>query len=253
MSSRVATAEPGRDANASVETPDIETSSADYASRFSGDAGRYLLDTQARCIAEAIRDLAPGSVLDVGGGHGQLVGALSKAGWRVTVHGTDPACEKNLRELHGHTECRFVTGPLNRLPAADRSFDLVIAVRLLPHVNDWPALLREMCRVARRSVVVDYPSKGGLNALTPLLFGVKKSLEGNTRRYASFSRRELEPTLSGSGFRVRTEQRQFFLPMVVHRVGKAAPPLRAAEQIFRQTGLTRVAGSPVILRADRVS
>ncbi len=169
------------------------------------------------------------------------------------MHGTDPACEKNLRELHGHTECRFVTGPLNRLPATDRSFDLVIAVRLLPHVNDWPALLREMCRVARRSIVVDYPSKGGLNALTPLLFGLKKSLEGNTRRYTSFARRELESELSGSGFRARTEQRQFFLPMVVHRVGKAALPLRAAEQIFRQTGLTRVAGSPVILRADRVS
>jgi hypothetical protein len=46
--------------------------------------------------------------------------------------------------------------------------------------------------------------------------------------------------------------KQFFMPMVVHRVGKAAAPLRAAEGLFRLTGLTALAGSPAILRADRV-
>ena len=233
------------------ERPDVETSSADYASRFSGNAGRYLLAIQAQCVAQAIRDLPPGEVLDVGGGHGQLVAPLSAAGWRVTVHGTDASCEKNLRTLHGHTGCRFVTGPLHALPASDRSFDLVIAVRLLPHVQNWEVLLREMCRVARRSVVVDYPSKSGFNSLTPLLFGVKKSIERNTRTYRSFTRRELEPELSSSGFQAQREVRQFLLPMVAHRVGKAALPLRAAEQLFRHVGLTRWAGSPVILRADR--
>ncbi len=253
MSRRAEPMEQVADASASAERPDIETSSADYASRFSGRSGRYLLDIQAECIARAIRDLPPGDVLDVGGGHGQLVAPLSAAGWRVTVHGTDSRCEQNLRGLHRHSACRFVAGPLDELPAPDRSFDLVIAVRLLPHVTHWPGLLREMCRVARRSVIVDYPSKGGLNALTPLLFGVKKSIEGNTRTYTSFSRHELEPALAASGFRTHTEVRQFFLPMVVHRVGKAAAPLRAAEWLCRRTGLTRLAGSPVILRADRVS
>jgi ubiquinone/menaquinone biosynthesis C-methylase UbiE len=235
------------------ETPDVETSSADYARRFAGSAGRYLLAVQARAVQAALAGLAPGSALDVGGGHGQLVAPLRARGWRVTVHGTDPVCESNLRELHGERDCDFVCGPLERLPFPDRSFDLVIAVRLLSHVEAWPALLAEMSRVARRAVVIDYPNKAGLNALTPLLFGLKKSLEGNTRTYESFARAELAREFGRHGLHVEREVKQFFLPMVVHRMGRGAAPLRAAEALLRVTGLTALAGSPVILRADRVA
>ena len=164
-------------AGSAVAAPDIETSSADYASRFRGPAGRYLLDVQARSVASALEGLPPGRALDVGGGHGQLVQPLKALGWQVTVQGSSPECERNLRELHGVRDCEFLQGNLFELPVADRSFDLVIAVRLLSHVEDWPGLLAEMCRVAHRAVVVDYPSSTGLNALTPLLFGLKRSLD----------------------------------------------------------------------------
>ena len=99
----------------------------------------------------------------------------------MTVHGTSAECERNLRELHGQRDCAFLQGRLFDLPVADRSFDAVVAVRLFAHVPDWPRLVAEMCRVARHAIVIDYPSKSGLNALTPLLFGVKKSYERNTR------------------------------------------------------------------------
>ncbi len=112
-----------------AETPDIETSSADYARRFSGAAGRYLLDVQARAIRSALAGLPPGKALDLGGGHGQLVEVLRSLGWDVTVHGTHPACDANLRGLHGRQDCRFILGPLEKLPVADKSFDLVISVR----------------------------------------------------------------------------------------------------------------------------
>ena len=167
--------------DSTVTMPDVESSSAEYARRFAGSAGRYLLDVQANSVARALQGLTPGTVLDVGGGHGQLVAPLGRLGWAVTVHGTDAVCERNLRELHGQRDCDFMQGDLFALPAADRSFDMVIAVRLLPHVTDWPRLVSELCRVARHTVVLDYPSKSGLNSLTPMLFGLKKSLEGNTR------------------------------------------------------------------------
>lgn len=236
-----------------IEIPDIETSSADYARRFAGPAGQYLLEVQARSVLRALAGLTPGTVLDVGGGHGQLVEPLSGRGWTVTVHGTAAECETNLRTLHGQKNCAFVQGDLFSLPVPDRSFDLVIAVRLISHVNAWPRLLQEMCRVARRAVVVDYPSKFAANALTPLLFGLKKSLEGNTRTYTSFSRRELAAELAKHGFDDVREVKQFFMPMVVHRLGKGSAPFRAVEGAFRMTGLTALAGSPVILRADRRS
>jgi ubiquinone/menaquinone biosynthesis C-methylase UbiE len=235
----------------SAEMPDVETSSDDYASRFQGPAGRYLLSIQAAAVARALQGLPPGNALDVGGAHGQLLDVLMSLGWQVTVHGTAAECEANLRRRHfGST---FVRGPLYPLPAADRSFDLVVAVRLLPHVTRWSQLIGEMCRVSRRTVLFDYPSKGGLNSLTPLLFGLKKSIEGNTREYRSFARQELSTELHAQGFEIERQVKQFFLPMVVHRVGRGSLPLRATEQICRFTGLTALAGSPVILRAGRAT
>lgn len=234
-----------------IETPDIETSSADYARRFAGRAGAYLLERQAQAVSAAIEGLRAGTVLDVGGAHGQLVDVLCARGWSVTVHGTDNVCETNLRTLHGKRDCNYVQGDLFQLPAADRSYDLVTAVRLVSHVVAWPRLLAEMTRVARRAVIIDYPSSFALNALTPLLFGMKKSLEGNTRTYTSFSHRELCAELASHDFSCTTRVKQFFLPMVLHRIGGGAAPLRAAEGLCRAIGLTALAGSPVILRADR--
>lgn len=234
-----------------AETPDVETSSAAYASRFAGPAGRYLLAVQSRAISRSIAGVAAARALDVGGGHGQLVALLQQQGWRVTVHGTDPQCERNLRELHGCRDCDYVNGSLFALPAGDRAYELVIAVRLISHVENWRALVAEMCRVAGQSVVIDYPSKTGLNALTPLLFGLKKSLEGNTRTYASFSEPELRAEFARHGFRFGRRVKQFFLPMVIHRMGKGAAPFRWIEALCRALGLTALAGSPVILRMDR--
>jgi 2-polyprenyl-3-methyl-5-hydroxy-6-metoxy-1,4-benzoquinol methylase len=234
-----------------TETPDIETSSANYARRFSGSAGRYLLETQQRAIEAALAGLRPGRALDVGGGHGQLVDVLRGSGWHITVHGTDGACERNLRDLHGKRDCDYVQGDLFALPVADRSYDLAIAVRLISHVVDWRRLVGELCRAADRSVVIDYPSVMALNALTPLLFGLKKSLEGNTRTYTSFSTGELLKEFERHGFRYARQKKQFFLPMVVHRIGKGRAPFRAAEAVSRAVGLTALAGSPAILRVDR--
>ena len=53
--------------------------------------------------------------------------------------------------------CQFATGNLLTLPFIDRAFDVVISYRLLPHVTNWEQLLSEMCRVAKTSVIVDYP------------------------------------------------------------------------------------------------
>jgi SAM-dependent methyltransferase len=234
-----------------TETPDIETSSAGYAQRFAGIAGAYMLAVQALAIERVLRGCEPGRALDVGGGHGQLVEPLRSLGWSVTVLGSDAQCERNLRELHGKRNCEFVRGDLLDLPFPDASYDLVVSVRLVSHVEAWERLLAEMCRVARKWVVIDYPSTSGLNALTPLLFGLKRGLEGNTRTYRSFSTREISHAFAAHGFRTASTFKQFFLPMVVHRALNSAAPLRFAEAASRLSGLTALGGSPVILRADR--
>jgi glycosyltransferase involved in cell wall biosynthesis/ubiquinone/menaquinone biosynthesis C-methylase UbiE len=233
------------------EHPDIETSSAGYAQRFAGRAGAYLLRIQEKALARTLRGCAPGRALDVGGGHGQLVDPLRSLGWSVTVLGSSEECERNLRTLHGKYGCEFVCSDLLSLPFPDASFELVTSVRLLSHVEEWERFLAELCRVSAKWVVIDYPSTSGLNALTPLLFKVKKGLEGNTRTYRSFSKRELERALSSHGYTKGAVAKQFVLPMALHRICGSAAPLRLAESASRAVGLTALAGSPVILRADR--
>ena len=154
-------------------------------------------------------------------------------------------CEDNLRNCM-QSDCASCRRPV-RIAVADQSFDLVIAcgssrmsrmARLVPN-----------CVAFRTAVVIDYPAKGALNALTPLLFGLKKSLEGNTRTYTSFSRQELRDQFEPHGFTRFRQVKQFLMPMVVHRVGKGSLPLRLAESVFRVLGLTALFGSPVILRS----
>jgi ubiquinone/menaquinone biosynthesis C-methylase UbiE len=229
--------------------PDIETSSADYAARFSGPAGEYLLEVQDASVEALISGNAHGSLLDVGGGHGQLLGLYARFGMDVTVHGSDAQCFARLEQAA--TSMRRVVSDICALPFQDRSFDVVVAVRLISHVDDWPAVLAELCRVARSTVVIDYPSKRSLNAATPLLFKLKRGIEKNTRTYTSFSHNQLKDVFVARGFSRVTEYKQFFLPMVIHRMLGAGILPRATEKACRSVGITKLFGSPIMLKAER--
>lgn len=234
---------------AARETPDIETASDSYAQRFAGAAGRYLLSEQDHAIRSVLGDWRGGSVLDVGGGHGQLVPLLRTLTSDVLVFGSDAMSLERVRREH--PDCATASGDLLALPFAPRSFDVVVAVRLLPHVRNWPRLVAELCRVARSSVVVDYPRTTGLNGLTPIFFPLKKRLEGNTRHYRNFRDAEIDHMFRSFGFEPRERRPQFLLPMVLHRSAHGVAPLRAVERAAKQLHITRYLGSPVVLRADR--
>lgn len=227
---------------------DVETASAEYAARFEGPAGRYLLGVQEEAVRDLLDRYASGSVLDVGGGHGQLLELYRRLNMKVTLHGSAERCFDRLSEDRLASVERVISPP-HAIPMPTNSVDVAVSVRLLPHTEDWRTLLREMCRIARHAVLVDYPSTRSLNALTPMLFGVKRRLEGNTRTYLSFSPGELEAAFREQGFPDVAQRQQFFLPMAVHRVGRGSLPLRWAERLFEVVRLTRLLGSPVVIRA----
>ena len=235
-------------ATAARETADIHTASPEYAARFSGAAGRWMLSLQEAITLRQLAPFAGGTVLDVGGGHGQLAIPLAARGWPVTVIGRDPAaCSDALRAA----PCRYLSGDLLALPFPDRSFDVVLCFRLLTHCDRWPALVAELCRVARRAVVVDYPTGQSLNCATSALFGAKKHIEKNTRTYTLFPHRRIADAFAGHAFRRTALAKQFFLPMVLHRLLKCPALSRLAEFPFRVLGLTALLGSPVIARFER--
>lgn len=239
--------------NLMIETPDIETSSEDYASRFSGAAGRWMLSVQERAIMKLLRGRGIRTVLDVGGGHGQLTEALLREGYEVTVFGSDPVCKKRVARWVDGGKCHFAAGNLLALPFKGRQFDAVVSIRLLSHMEQWTRLVRELTRVARHTVIVDYPTVRSLNFLTPFLFGAKKKIEKNTRAYLVFDEAHLTREYLKHGFRRTRRHAQFFVPMVVHRMLKSPGASAALEFAPRWTGLTAFLGSPVIGRFDRTA
>jgi hypothetical protein len=94
-------------------------------------------------------------------------------------------------------------------------------------------------------VIIDYPTWLSLNALTPLLFVLKKKLEGNTRTYRMFFRGELNIAFSRNGFLVNQSRGQYFLPMVLYKALKSKTFAQIAEKFFSLLKLQSFS-SPVI-------
>jgi ubiquinone/menaquinone biosynthesis C-methylase UbiE len=136
------------------EDADVVTSSDEYARRFAGDVGAYFLGVQARITLELLAPFPGARVLDVGGGHGQTAGALVDAGYPLTILGSDPACEARVRPWTQPGRARFVAADLLDPGFADRSFDVVLSYRLLPHARQFERLVATLARVAAKAVIV---------------------------------------------------------------------------------------------------
>jgi ubiquinone/menaquinone biosynthesis C-methylase UbiE len=235
-----------------TEDADQHSSSDEYAKRFSGPVGAWMLSVQEKALFSMLpSDVI--SVLDIGGGHGQIALPLSRADKSVTILGSSVGCSERLKEFIDSGAISFKSGNLVELPFHDRSFDCVTTFRLISHCTAWKTLIAEMCRVSNSSVIFDYPVWCSANFLTPLLFRVKRLLEGNTRRYRIFTTWELKREFKKHGFRCAQLNKQFFLPMGVHRTLRSPRISQLLESLARVLLLTRLFGSPVVIRFDRVS
>lgn len=236
--------------------PDVESATELYASRFAGPVGRWFLEVQAQHLERAIRRCGFSregefSLLDIGGGHGQVVAAIlerfPKA--RITVTGSLANC---FDRLPGDLRVQRMTATLTSLPFGERSFDVVTSFRILPHLPEWERLLEEATRIAARGIVIDYPRLWSMNAVAPLLFSVKRAVEqGTTRPFALFSDREIAHALDAGGFSTVYRRGQFIAPMALYRALRHPLPGRILEGMWGLTGLTRLFGSPVIIGAIR--
>ena len=120
----------------SRECPDIASSTPDYAKRFAGPVGDYFLEVQWQAVNRLLAANRPCRVLDVGGGHCQLTQPLVEQGHEVTVLGSAASCRRRLDQLVGADRYSFVEGDLMSLPWSSGSFDVVLAFRMMPHLND---------------------------------------------------------------------------------------------------------------------
>jgi hypothetical protein len=239
-----------------VDTCDIETSSDEYAARFGGPAGAWMLEVQRQAVRALLGNLPPGStVLDLGGGHAQVTEALLAANLRVVVAGSDPICRARVKPFLS-PQCQFHVVDMENLPYPDQSFDATLSIRLLGHAADWQGVVAELCRVASRSTILDYASYRSSNLFAEALFPIKQRAEKGVirpRSFRVFRGGAIDTALAQNGFAVSAKVRQFLWPMFLHRVLQSPRASSLLEAPGRLTGLTRVVGSPVLIRADRLN
>jgi SAM-dependent methyltransferase len=223
--------------------------------RFSGPIGRLVAETQARQILEGLAPLAGRTVLDVGTGTGRAAIVLARAGAVVT--GVDASPEMLAvaarRAREEGVSVTFAPGDAHRLDFGDRSFDAVVCLRVLMHTPDWRASLGELCRVAARRVVFDYPSLYSAAAIQAAVRRVAHRRNPSVEAYRVFAPSAVSRALAVSGFRVAAAHRQFVLPIALHKTINSAAFTSGVEGALARVGLMRLFGSPVTVIAERAS
>lgn len=95
------------------------------------------------------------SILEVGSGAGQTLRILPHTGRLLLGVDISPDLLKEAHDSNDHFE--NVQADAEHLPLKTNSFDVAVAQEVLEHVSNWQVALEELCRVARRQVVVTVP------------------------------------------------------------------------------------------------
>lgn len=133
-----------------------------YAARWDSPSGRARDERKLRALSKALAHLLVAKqevdpvVLDAPCGTGRMSAFLVGRGRYVGID-LAPAMLSEARARNAGAT--YLAGDLTRLPLADRSVDVAVCIRLLHLVRDRDlrvAFLRELARVTRVGVVVDF-------------------------------------------------------------------------------------------------
>jgi len=223
------------------------------ASRFGGPIGELLAATQAKVLAEFVGDLSTASILDVGTGTGRAALLLARGGGRVT--GVDASDEMlavaRQRARDQQLDIAFERADAHQLPFPDRVYDVAVSLRVLMHTPRWQQCVSELCRVAARRVVIDYPSSRSVAAIESAARRLAHATGASTEAYRVFSHRSITAAFAAHGFRVGAVHRQFVLPIALHKKVNAPRVTLGVERGLARLGFLSLFGSPVTIVADR--
>ncbi len=191
------------------------------------------------------------SVLDVGGGHGQLTGPLVDAGFAVTVYGSEAVCGERIRAFTEGSRAGFRHGSL--LAHAVWRWSLRCR-RVVPSAPPRGPLAGAGGRDGTSG------SQGGPRGLSrpgaasmpwPTRSSVSRRESRRTRAPSpSFRDRDVVDAFGAHGWEPSARRPEFFFPMALHRALRSRRISSALEGVAGAFGLVRLLGSPVLLRLE---
>jgi ubiquinone/menaquinone biosynthesis C-methylase UbiE len=221
--------------------------------RFGGPIGEYVASSQARVLANMVGRIQDRSILDVGTGAGRAAILMARGGARVTaVDASEQMLEvARQRAADERLKIKFIRGDAHALQFSNREFDVALCLRVLMHAPDWRRCLAELCRVAERLVIFDYPAAMSAALLESMSRRVVHTLGARTEAYRVFSDRAIRRALDQSNFHVRSVHRQFVMPIQFHRAIGSRKFTIWSEDLLDRVGLLQHLGSPVTVVAER--
>jgi SAM-dependent methyltransferase len=117
---------------------------------------RRLIDRFYRRLGAIVAPLRPESALDAGCGEGETLARLSGA-LPQRVAAVDVSAEAVRLTAERFPSVDVARESVYELPFEDRSFDLVLCLEVLEHLEEPEAALAELARVGARDVVISVP------------------------------------------------------------------------------------------------
>lgn len=146
-------------------------------------------------VGEVVAPLRPASTLDAGCGEGETVARLGPLlGERIAAVDLSAYSVGRVVERLPEVDARIAS--VTDLPFADASFELVLCLEVLEHLDDPAAAVAELVRVGARDVVVSVPFEPYFR-IGSLLRGKYVSAFGNHPEHVNhFNRRSLAALLA---------------------------------------------------------
>jgi len=232
---------------------DVRMAETFEQARFGGPIGRMLAETQERVVSSFLSPVIGVTVLDVGTGTGRAAIALARRG--ATVTGVDASAQMlavaRRRAEESGARATFAHGDVHALDMSSQSFDAVVCLRVLMHTPDWRRSLAELCRVASRRVVVDYPALCSAALIEAIGRRAAYRFGARVEAYRVFTDRSMRRAFRDNGFRMTGIHRQFVLPIALHKRLASQRATEHVEAVLAGAGLRRLVGSPVTVVAER--
>ena len=117
------------------------------------DTTRGVSPSVLRPLREALGPPAGRSLLDIGGGTGNVALPLAHAGFGVALCDVSPEMVRRAAAKLPRA-VTLAVADAQQLPFADETFDCAIAVKVINHIADWRRFLREAHRILRKGPLV---------------------------------------------------------------------------------------------------
>ena len=143
----------------------------------------------ARIIVETLRPLGPNSLIDVGCGNGANLVAIQRALKVPSLVGVDVS-DAALSEARRRVPAEFAIMDLEKDPALDRVFDVVLTSQVIEHLHDDDGFLEKLRAMCGRYVFVG------------TMQGTMRKSEVHIGHLRNYTRAVLEEKMVRAGFSI---------------------------------------------------